>query len=135
MRGNKKKIIMALAATTAAAMLFSRPRDLTPEAVESGKVAGGADHPSPRLPMPRLQKGLFYKEGSRPGYRINLNLSKEIDHQAISRQLSQIAGQKPVNVYINDARRQITRHDIEREMRSDRGRSSRQGFYNSSRYQ
>jgi hypothetical protein len=135
MRGNKKKIIMALAASTAAAMLFSRPRDLTPEAVESGRVAGGAEHPSPRLPMPRLEKGLFYKEGSRPGYRINLNLSKEIDHRALSRQLSQIAGQKPVNVYINDARRQITRHDIEREMRADRGTSFRQGFYNSSRYQ
>lgn len=135
MRGHKKKIVMALAASTAAAMLFSRPKDLTPEAVESGKVSGGPHQPATRLPMPRLEKGLFYKEGSRPGYRINLNLSKEIDHKALSRQLSQIAGQRPVNVHINDARKRITRHDIEREMRMDRSIGATRGFYNSSRYQ
>ncbi len=136
MRGHKKELILGLAASTAAAMLFARPKDLTPEAVESGRVAGGPEATPPRLPMPRLEKGLYYKEGSRPGYRINLNLSKEIDHRALARQLSSIVGQKPVNIQMNDSRRSITRHDIEREMRRDRGFSSRShsGFYNSSRY-
>lgn len=134
MRGHKKQLILGLAASTAAAMLFVRPKDLTPEAVESGKVAGGPEQTPARLPMPRLEKGLYYKEGSRPGYKINLNLSKEIDHKALARQLSHIVGQKPVNVYMNDARRRISRHDIEREMRKDRGFGSSSGFYNSSRY-
>ncbi len=136
MRGHKKEIILGLAASTAAAMLFARPKDLTPEAVESGRVAGGPESTPARLPMPRLEKGLYYKEGSRPGYRINLNLSKEIDHRALARQLSSIVGQKPVNIQMNDARRSITRHDIEREMRRDRGfgSGSHGSFYNSSRY-
>lgn len=135
MRGHKKELLLGLAASTAAAMLFARPNDLTPEAVESGKVAGGPESTPARLPMPRLEKGLYYKEGSRPGYRINLNLSKEIDHKALARQLSQMVGQKPVNIQMNDARRRITRHDIETEMRRDRGfGSGGGGFYNSSRY-
>ncbi len=135
MRGHKKELVIGLAASTAAAMIFARPKDLTPESVESGKVAGGPEATPPRLPMPRLEKGLYYKEGLRPGYRVNLNLSKEIDHRALAGQLSKIAGQQPVNIYMNDARKRITRHDIETEMRKDRGfGSGGGGFYNSSRY-
>ena len=137
LRGHKKGLLLAAGIGTVAAGLIARPRDLTPESVESGKVAGGPQGNMQRLPMPRLEKGLYYKEGTKPGFRVHVNTSKEMDHRAISRQLSNIVGQKPVNIQVNDGRRRITRHDIEREMRSDRvfgGRSSSDTFYNSSRY-
>lgn len=126
MQSHKKGLMIAAGAGAVGAMLFARPRDLTPESVESGKVAGGPHRSAPRLPMPRMEKGVHYKHGSAPGYHINLNMSKETDHKAISQQLSQMVGGKPVNVNINDTRRRITRHEVEREMRSRR----RDNFFN-----
>jgi hypothetical protein len=138
MRGHKKGLMMAAGAAALAGFVLSRPRDLTPESVESGQVAGGPGESAQRLPMPRLGKNIYYNKGSVPGFKVNLNLSKEIDHRTIADQLSRITGDGPVNVHINDSRRQVTRHDIEREMHSNRLLGSlRPGasFYNSSRYQ
>ncbi len=120
MRSHKKGLMIAAGAGAVAAMLFAQPRDLTPESVESGKVAGGPQGNTTRLPMPRMEKTVHYQHGAAPGYRVNLNMSKEIDHGALSRQLSQMAGGNPVNVNINDTRRRITRHEVQREMRSRR---------------
>jgi hypothetical protein len=138
MRGHKKQLLMAAGAAALAGFFLARPRDLTPESVESGQLSGGAAANTQRLPMPRLGKNIYYNKGSVPGFRVQLNLSKEIDHRTLAQQLSRITGDAPVNVQINDDRRQVTRHDIEREMHSNRllGALTPTGsFYNSSRYQ
>lgn len=137
-RAHKRTALMVAGAGALAGMLLSRRRDLTPEAVTSGEVAGGAGGNNRRFPMPRIEKGLYYNKGQKPGYRININLSKEIDHKTLADQLSQITGDGPVNININDSRKRITRHQIEREMHQDRmlGALRPSGnFYNSSRYQ
>jgi hypothetical protein len=138
MRGHKKGLLMAAGAAALAGFVMARPRDLTPESVEGGKVAGGPSGNVQRLPMPRLGKNIYYNKGSVPGFKVQLNLSKEIDHKTLADQLSRITGDSPVNVQINDSRRQVTRHDIEREMHSNRllgALTPGTSFYNSSRYQ
>lgn len=137
MRGNKKAMLVGMAATIGAGMLFSRPRDLTPEKVESGRIAGGPEMRNIPPTMAKMQKGLYYKKGSIPGYRINMTLTKGADHQALASELSKIAGRAPVNIHINDDRRKISRFDVERAMREDRVLGSynqSSSFYNSSRY-
>ena len=138
MRGHKKQLLMAAGVAALAGFALSRPRDLAPEAVESGQVAGGPSASGQRTPLPNLGKNIYYNKGSVPGYRINLNLSKEIDHKTLAKQLSQMTGDGPVNLHINDTRKRVTRHDIEREMHSNRllgALTPGTSFYNSSRYQ
>jgi hypothetical protein len=139
MRANKRSMmLLAGAGALAGLVMAGSPKDLTPEAVEGGQVAGGPAPSPQRLPMPRMEKGQWYNPGSKPGYKVNLNLSKEINHSALARQLSRITGDGHVNVNIHDSRRRITRHEVEREMQDNRMLNTLRpsgSFYNASRYQ
>lgn len=119
-RSKKKPIAIALATSAAIAALTARPRDLTPERVESGQLAGQQmREPSMRQQMPQLKKNVHYQMGSRPGYRLNANTNRVADLQRLSKAVSQTTGGMPVNMTIDDNRRPIRREDVELAMRDD----------------
>jgi hypothetical protein len=136
LKGRRKEMVIALGASAAIAALTARPRDLTPERVDSGNLAGpGMRPPSQRLPMPQLKKNLYYKKGARPGYRVNAITNRVADHQRLAASVSQVSGGMPVTMNVGDSRRMIRRDEIENVMRSDSLRGSRtpQGSYYNSR--
>jgi len=135
-RGHKKGIGLTLAASAALGLIAARPRDLTPEAVESGQLAGGQLGMGTSSPMPPLSKNLHYREGSMPGFRVNARLNRIVDHEMVANKASQMTGNRPVRIDVTDRRRRITREQIELAMRDDRILGARKadfGFYNNYR--
>lgn len=134
--GRKRTIGLALAATAGIAALTTRPRDLTPEDVMSGKVAGGSPRQSSiSSPLPQLKKNLYYRKGARPGYRVFGRTDRIADHQELARKASQVSGGLQTSVNVNDRRRMIRRDEIERAMMKDPVLGARQlesSFYNKS---
>jgi len=138
LRSRKKGVLMALGASAAIAALTIRPRDMTPEAVQSGQLAGGeVREPAVRSPMPQLKKSLYYRKGTRPGYRVNATTNRVADHYRLAQSVSQVSGDLPTSVSVNDTRRRVNKEDIERAMRSDPvlgARKLESGYFNGSRY-
>jgi len=135
-KGHKKGVALTLAASAAIGLIASKPRDLTPDAVESGQLAGGPSGSGIHSPMPQLGKNVHYRLGTQPGFRVRANLNKIVDHEQLGNKASQMTGNKAVRINVTDGRRRITREHIELAMRDDRilgSRTSQAGFYNNFR--
>lgn len=134
LKSRKKHVVLALGASAAIAALTVRPRDLTPERVESGRLAGeGIREPTIRSPMPHLKKNLHYQQGARPGYRMNTSTNRIPDQQRLAQAASRLTGGMPVNVNVNDTRGRMRKEDVEMAMRKDPilgAREMKQGYYN-----
>ena len=120
LRSKRKPIAIALGASAAIAALTAKPRDLTPERVESGRLAGEPmREPTPAPPMPPIKRKVYYQQGSKPGYRATAVTNRIADHERLARAASKLTGGMPIAMNVTDSRRKITKEDVEMAMMKD----------------